>query len=430
MNKEQVFERLKRSKGVPSLPQVLKEVVELGQKKTSSSKDLANVIKKDPSLTTQLLRLVNSPLHRRTGKISSINYAVSQLGFRSAMALALSTEFYRTLKRENIILNHILFWRHSLETAIACREIAKACGYNNAEEAFILGLIHDIGILSVESEFPKEFRAIWKKVQSGAALIEAEESTLGTNHAKIGKFLADDWNLPHFMGKAIAQHHDDPEMKNPLKTRLGIITNLGNKISKFRILHPSLPDEIAKRKIEQLGQSLGFESSFLSVLQSKTLEMLIEESKFLKYEIGMVEDLLRDANTLIYQQYTQAENKLQEIRKNQEVMAKEKVKEAALNSLKTINATFSHHINNSTTQLMGGAERVTLAIQKGKIIDHENIASDYLEKVFTSVDTITDFLVKIKKLSHFDTTKYTDETSILDIGNKLKEEINDEFKDS
>jgi HD-like signal output (HDOD) protein len=424
MTEKEVFKRLKGSKGVPTLPQVLAEVIRVVDQKVSASKDLTDVISKDSALTARLLRIVNSFFYGRIHKISTIKRAVLELGIRATKAIALSSGVYQMFDKDNILIDRVLFWRHSLETAIACREIAKKCSYEPVEEVFVLGLIHDIGLLILESNFHLDFKHIWERVKAGENLIKLEKDCWGTDHARVGKFLLEQWNLPEYMGEAIAQHHDEFSTQGQvLQSKLARIVNLGNTITKFRISRMGQVDELSIEKIDGLAGSLGISPSALAEVQSKTLDMLVAESKLLEVEIGSVTDLLEAANKLIYQQYMQVEKLLDENRKMHEEIARNKVKEAALESLRTITATLSHYINNISSIIVAEGERVQLAISKGKIIDNENIVSNYIELAIERVEDIAGILNELKKLSSFDTTRYTDETSILDIGDQLKKQI-------
>jgi HD-like signal output (HDOD) protein len=424
MTEEEVFEQLRESKGVPALPQVLAQVIRVATRDESTPKELADVISKDAALTARLLRIVNSPYYKRTHKISTVNHTVTQLGPRAVMAIALSSGVYRMFENQKSMIDRIAFWTHSMETAIACREIAKICNYQPAEEAFVLGLMHDLSILVLESAFPEKFKKIWERVEAGEDLVRLEQAALGTNHTRVGKFLLDLWKLPEFMGEAIAQHHDElsPQDQAP-QSRLGRIVNLGNMISESHTPQMEKFDRNIVEKNFALAESLGISPIALAELQAKTQDMLLKESEFLDIRIGPVSELLESANHLIYKQYLLVEKLLNDIHKMQDQIAQEKMKKAALGSLKTITATLSHYINNDMAVIMSGAERVQRAISKGNIIDSENIASKYLENAINSVEKIGKFFNILKEMSVFDTSKYTDDTSILDIGDQLKARI-------
>ena len=160
-----------------------------------------------------------------------------------------------------------------------------------------------------------------------------------------------------------------------------------------------------------------------------TLDLLLKESDLLEMEIGSETDLLKAANNLIYEQFILAERMLEENRKMHDQIARDKVKEAALESLRTIAATLAHYINNTSAVIIGGAERVQRAIAKGKVVDTENIASNYLNIAINSVEKSTKFLEVLTNMSRFDTTRYTDEASILDIEDRLKEQLEAIYKE-
>ncbi len=424
MPEKQIFDLLRDCKELSSLPQVLVEVIRVTDQEDSSAEDIANVILKDPALSARILRVVNSPFYGPVRGISTINQAVVTLGIRAVKALALSTSLYKLFDNDKSIVDRVRFWRHSLEVAIACREIARACSYQPEEEAFVAGLMHDIGILILESNFEDQFQHIWKLVESGESMVKLEKATWGTNHALVAKFLLDQWKLPSFLGEAIATHHDRfDEYEDAPQNRLGRIINLGNRISKFRTcqIPPLDADDIVE--IEKLSDSLGIGPTVLAELQETILSHLLKESEFLEIKIGSMTDLLGAANSLIYKQYVFVETILRENRKMQAQIARDQIKKASLDSLRTITATLSHYINNASATILGRAQLVELAIKKETVHDEEHVAGNSMDIIVKSVEMISAVLEELKKLSSFDTTHYHDETDILDIEDRLKEKI-------
>ncbi|MEZ5359945.1 MAG: HDOD domain-containing protein [Candidatus Zixiibacteriota bacterium] len=424
MPEEQVFDLIKSNKELSSLPQVLSEVIRVTDRDDSTAKELADVILKDPALTARILRIVNSPFYGPAREISTVNQAVVTLGIRAVKALALSTGLYNMYDGKNLVVERMRFWRHSLETAIACREIARVCEYRPEEEAFVAGLMHDLGILTLETNFPDQFKRIWKLVEAGEDLVKLEEAAWGTNHARVGKFLMDQWKLPKFIGEAIAGHHNSmDDMESIPSDRLGRIVSLGNMISKFRTCQMPPLDKEALEKITLLSESLNIGPTVMVELQEKILGMLMKESEFLEINIGSVTDLLETANSHLYKQYMLVESVLRENRQMQAQIARDQMKKAALDSLKTITATLSHYINNASATILGRAQLVELAIQKGTVNDKDNVAANSMDIIVKSVEMISLVLEELKKMSSFDTTQYHDETSILDIEDRLKAQI-------
>ncbi len=432
MTEQNIFDFIRDNPELRSLPQVLAEVIRVADDDESSMSDIAEVIMKDPSLTARVLRIVNSPFYGSMREIGTINQAVITLGTRAVKALALTAGLYHLFDTDDGLIDRQRFWRHSLEVAIAAREIANVCSYKPAEEAYVTGLLHDIGILIMEANFRDQFRRVWRLATSGEPLVQLEEANWSTNHARVGRFLLDQWQIPRFIGEAIARHHETYEYEEPNPSdRLGRIIRLANCISKFRIcqMPPLEKDDV--NEIEKLAESLGIGPTVLAEIQDRCLSLLIKESEFLDIKIGSVADLLRDANHIIYKQYLLVETVLRENRAMQAQIARDQLKKAALEYLKTITATLSHYINNASATILGRAQLVELAVSKGNIIDQERIAIDSMIIIVKSVEMISMVLEELKKLSSFDVTHYHDETAILDIEDKLKKHIavlNEEHK--
>jgi HD-like signal output (HDOD) protein len=422
MSEKNIYQLLRDNKELTSLPQVLAEVIRITEDENCTADQLATIILKDPALSARMLRVVNSPFYGPMREITTVNQAIMTMGLRAVKAMALSAGLYNMFQSSDAVLDRSRFWRHSLEVAITCREVAKACSYQPSEEAFIAGLLHDVGILVLETNFRKNFRRIWKLVEAGESLTTLEEAEWGTNHARLGKFLLDQWKLPSLFGEAICSHHEVFAHDQDLpRNRLGRIVNLANKLSKFRIIQSPPLDTDELTSVDLIAKSLNIGPTVLTDIQEKTLSALLKESEYLEIEIGSPIDLLEAANNLIYRQFILVESVLKENRKMQAQIAKDQVKQAALESLKTITATLAHYINNASATILGRAQLVELGAKKGTIADPENTAKNSMEIIIKAVETITLVLEELKKLTEFDTTKYHDDTSILNIEGKLKE---------
>jgi len=425
ITENQVFEKLKNSRDITSLPQILAEVIRVSRDEESSIKDLADVISRDPVLTSRVLRMVNSPYYGLSRQVGSIKQAVISLGGRPVRALALSTSLYRMFDNGGGVVDGLRFWRHSLETAIACREIASLCGFSPPEEAFAAGLMHDLGILLLESLYPEAIKRIWEQVECCEDLVNLEEMTFGTNHARVGQYLLDLWQLPPLITGAVAAHHADfsPGKAILAEDILARIVCLGNMLSRFRACRLTVVGHAGMQKIRDLCQSLMIPHSQVANLQSEILNKLIQESEFLEIKIGAVTDLLEAANRLLFRQYLLVEEVLQENRQMQEQIAREHAKKAALDTLKTITVTLSHYINNASATILGRAQMIQMAMKNRTLTDNHQLVGPSMEMIIKSVDTISLVLEELKRLSSFDTVQYLNETSILDIEARLKAHI-------
>jgi HD-like signal output (HDOD) protein len=424
MTQDIFFKILNDHKELASLPQVLVEVLRVSSDPDSSASALAAVIMKDPALTAKLLRVVNSSFYGRVQKITTINQSVVTLGQRTVTAIALSSSIYDKINRVDGSIDRKRFWRHSLEVAMAARMIAETVGYEPAEEAFVAGLLHEIGALVLESSFPADFKRVWKLVEVGENQTAVEERAWGTNHARVGQFLLDQWGVPKSIGEAVGGHHMVMNYgeKAP-ENQLIQIVNLANQLSKFRVYNMPPPESKMLENKDIIAANLGLTNTALAKIEEGLLEAVVKQSEFLEIEIGSIEEILTEANGLLYKQFLTVENLLRENRIMQQQIARDQVKKAALESLKAIAATFSHYINNATTTILGRAQLLEMGITNGDIADKKGIAALSAQTIVEGVETISTIVDELKKMTTFETTLYHDDTYIIDVEDKIRKRL-------
>jgi signal transduction histidine kinase len=307
---------------------------------------------------------------------------------------------------------------------MASRMIARESGYAYPEEAFICGLLHDVGILILEKSFPEKFKRIWKQAEAGESISELEEQIWGTNHARIGQFLLEQWGLPSIICEAVGHHHsqmltesDDPELR-PLQ-----IVSLANMVSRFTIakVRPELAEDAERKNF--LTTALDLSSTQLLKLQEDLLAAFIEEARFLEIEIGSPEELLIEANRIIYTHYLTVENLLIENKKMQQEVARTQMEKATLEALKTITATFNHYINNASATILGRAQLIELKLKNNEISDPTGETAKSMDKIVQGVNTICSVIAELQELTTFNTTVYHDETYIIDLENRLNKQL-------
>jgi len=416
---------LQENKELLSLPQTLAEVLRVTKSETSSAQELASVLMRDPALTAKILRIANSPFYGVGREITTMTQAVVTLGLRTVTALTLSSSVYKLVDGWNSTIDRPRFWRHSLEVAIGSRMIYEAQGINQGEEAFIGGLLHDIGILVLERAFPKQYPAVWKEAQQGRVLTELEDETWGTDHARVGKFLLEQWHLPQRICDGVGLHHMvfPPDERNP-EFRLGQTVALANQISRFPIGDgPRTEVAAAAENRSAIIQNLKLPADKFSALQAQLFQKTIEQAKYLEINIGSVDDILMEANRLLFEQYMTVENLLRENRQMQQQIAKDQMKKLALESLKTITATFNHYMNNATATILGRAQLVDYGIQHGQIQDPTGSLQTAMQVITNGVTTISSVMEELKNLAAFETTVYHAETYIIDIEARLTKQL-------
>ena len=206
---DQVFERVA---DLPTLPAVVLELERALHDDETGAEDVARIMEEDPSLTATTLRVANSAFYgAAAGTITSVQSAVARLGFREVSRLCTSLAVIRTFEGVGQHLNHPDFWKHSIVAAIATRILKKSSGEANPfseDEAYVSGLLHDVGTLVLDQFFPDVFRQIQALAEEkGVPRAEAEAFILKIDHGGIGALLLDRWSLPDSIIQAVAWHH-------------------------------------------------------------------------------------------------------------------------------------------------------------------------------------------------------------------------------
>jgi putative nucleotidyltransferase with HDIG domain len=261
---------------LPTLPSVVSKMIELVDNPKTSASSLARLIYTDQALTARILKLANSAYYGFSREISTVNMAIVVLGFNTVKEMGLSLTVLEVFKDSsgNDLFDISRFWQHSIACGSASRMIAKKFRYHLVSEAFVAGLIHDIGKLILKQYMHKEFGEIIEKTSHGEmSLDEAEKQTVGATHSRIGAWLAEKWNLPGIIVDCIEHHHDPWEAGiDPVIVAIVSVANylchicgIGNSGR----LNPVVPDERTWSIFINAGISLS--ESDLMNLQSEFL---------------------------------------------------------------------------------------------------------------------------------------------------------------
>jgi HD-like signal output (HDOD) protein len=429
MDKEIITKILDDNKELLSLPQTLAEVIRVTRQENFSAGQLAEILMRDPALTAKILRIVNSPFYGMSREVTSMTQAVVTLGTRQVTALALSSSVYNITAKWGTCIDRVRFWRHSLEVAIGARLIAEAINYRAWEELFVAGLLHDIGMLVLENSYPDACDRIWAGSEVRESVTDQEEGVWGTNHARVGQFLLEQWHLPAVICEAVGRHHHvyPKGSDNPETTACQVIA-LANIVSRFSVIQARPRDlQSAVEQKEGLLANLGLLPTQLKEIEETLFARTVQEAAYLEIEIGKPEEIIAEANRLMFEQYLTVESLLRENRKMQTQIARDQIKKAALESLRTIAVTFNHYINNATAIISGRAQLVEVGIKNKQVADPNGQMHMAMQVIINAVETIAMVMDELKNLASFETTVYHEGTYILDIENKIKARLMQEF---
>ncbi|NDY43279.1 HDOD domain-containing protein [Dissulfurirhabdus thermomarina] len=224
--------RVKEVLRLSSLPHVVLRLLEATLDEDASVADIARVAGNDPGLTARMLRLANSPYFGVSRKISTIEDAAVILGLQAVRNLAVTISVYEFFSgvRDTPGFSLPVFWWHSLATAIVCRSLAEAAGYPEPSEAFMAGLLHDVGKLVILQADAAAFRSVHHGAHGDQRLVEAERAVLGMDHAAAGADFLEQSRLHPFFCDAVRYHHLSP---GEVRAASGLvrIVHLGDRLA-------------------------------------------------------------------------------------------------------------------------------------------------------------------------------------------------------
>ncbi|WP_028318311.1 HDOD domain-containing protein [Desulfobulbus elongatus] len=227
-----VFNTLKISGNLPSMPQILVQLIDKCHEPEIDLQAIVRIVDKDAAISAKLLQLVNSAFIGARRPFTNLEQAVVYLGSDTIRNLAISLSVQQVFRRveNNSLLSVDRFWHHSFLTALLARNIAVATGYPDPAEAYLTGLLHDIGKLLLWMAFPGKYAPLLLKGVRchNGRLAFLEEEKLHVNHCSAGAWLCEQWHLPTLLADAIRYHHhplEEVEQALPL-TRIACLADL------------------------------------------------------------------------------------------------------------------------------------------------------------------------------------------------------------
>ena len=208
MDIETLLEKVRKAERLPSLPAVTLEVLRLLSRDDIAVDKLIDLIKRDPALAALILKVVNSSFYSLPRKVTSLKQATTVIGISTLKLLVVSVSLVGNLRGvRQAHADQAAYWRRSLFTAVSALLLAKQAAPEISEEAFLTGLLSDIGIMAASFCAPDEYLPVlehWRR--KGGALADIEKEELGVTHARLGLELLQSWNLPEAFCQVVAAH--------------------------------------------------------------------------------------------------------------------------------------------------------------------------------------------------------------------------------
>ena len=270
---------------LPSLPQALLQILEMAERDDVGITEMAAVIGQDVGLAAKIISTANSAYYSRGRQVVSIDQCLSVMGAAQVRRIALNQSvaelFGRFQKSGAFDLRY--YWHHVLCVALVSRELSKKLDYANADEAYLAGLLHDVGQLALLMVVSDQYATLFNAAKSDAAKLADERQQFGMTHAEVGAWLAHRWNLHSFFADALLYHHE-PLTRVRDAHALVQIVSLANRICTQQATDPALAEtdlafwslslkdadalyEAAEAEAKELADALGIE------IEARTLDI-------------------------------------------------------------------------------------------------------------------------------------------------------------
>jgi signal transduction histidine kinase/HD-like signal output (HDOD) protein len=194
---------------LPAMPQILVRLIEHLQADDLGMPELAALISKDAGMTGKLLAVANSSAYHRNGRTPNLEQSLVSLGTDMIKTLVISDSVFQTFNSfpHSGSTDLRAFWKNSLTAAVLAREAARALDYPHLEEAYLAGLLHNVGRLALLATAPKEYGFNFT-ARDDEDLCAVEQRTLQITHAEAGAWLIERWQLDSFLADAVLYHHE------------------------------------------------------------------------------------------------------------------------------------------------------------------------------------------------------------------------------
>jgi putative nucleotidyltransferase with HDIG domain len=193
---------------LPPMPVVATRLFEMAGNPETDATDMARVLSVDAALTAKVLRTANSSYYATTTPITNVLQAVTRMGFRALRNLVLVESLpFRSRGAQGPDPVAQGLWEHSVATALGARLLARHRGGCHPDDAFVHGLLHDIGKGGMARHRPDDYATVLEDVGDGSSFAEAERDAFGFDHAEAGAAILSYWKLPGSVVEGVRLHH-------------------------------------------------------------------------------------------------------------------------------------------------------------------------------------------------------------------------------
>jgi len=271
---------------MPSLSTTVIKVLETCNDPRASANDLHRIISLDPVLTARVLKLINSAYYSLGVPITSLTRAIVMLGLNTVKNLALSFAILENLKSNGSFtaFSPDEFWTHSLCVGVIAKSLAavREDTAQGLEAFFVAGLLHDLGKIPLNRQFPEEYYRAWETAaQDQVALRQGEIKLLGIDHCTVGRMIAKKWRLGATLVETL-KHHHNPDDSSEVDREFVFIVSLANQFANHLSIGSAGDCFSDNQLIEYLNGKVGVDWTMLHELGETVLNEIEKAKIFLE----------------------------------------------------------------------------------------------------------------------------------------------------
>ena len=257
---------------LPPMPHIAAQVLEKLSDDNSTPGQIHQLIIKDQALSARVLKVANSPYYGASRSISTLRDAVMFMGFDSIKSLIITAVLKGMFS--SVGLAEKLLWEHAVGCGLAARKIGHDAGFPRGEEAYLAGLMHDVGKAALFLRAPEAMREIMEEVYNeGVDFFEVEQRKFGFSHADVGGLMADKWRFSNDIEEAIGNHHQPEQAQTGTAMELTRIVSLANSICHKLAVGPTRKPDLDLADTES-AKELGLGSASIETILLSVSEAL------------------------------------------------------------------------------------------------------------------------------------------------------------
>jgi putative nucleotidyltransferase with HDIG domain len=271
---------------MPSLSTTVLKVLETCNDPRASANDLQRIISLDPVLTARVLKLINSAYYTPGVPITSLTRAIVMLGLNTVKNLAVSFAIIENLRSNGSfpIFSPDEFWTHSLCVGVIakCLAASKGVASQGLESFFVAGLLHDLGKIPLNRQFPEEYQRAWETAEKNQdTLRHSENQFFGMDHCTVGGMIAKKWRLGSTLIETLSHHHN-PVDSSEVDRDFVFIVSLANQFANHLSIGRAGDSVTDNQQIEYLNGKVGVNWTILHKLGETVLNEIEKAKIFLE----------------------------------------------------------------------------------------------------------------------------------------------------